>query len=104
MGHGHYAPTNEAMDHFYEELKAVFGNLPCKDVKNEMEDMNAKVGTDNTGRTEVMEVIKAKGEVSEEVLVGFCNWIWNEEKVFEEWNKGVLIKLQKKGNLSHSKS
>ena len=54
MGHGHYAPTNEAMDHFYEELKAVFGNLPCKDVKNEMEDMNAKVGTDNTGRTEVM--------------------------------------------------
>ena len=42
------------MDHFYEELKAVFGNLPCKDVKNEMEDMNAKVGTDNTGRTEVM--------------------------------------------------
>ena len=50
------------------------------------------------------EVIKAKGEVSEEVLVGFCNWIWNEEKVFEEWNKGVLIKLQKKGNLSHSKS
>ena len=31
MGHGHYAPTNEAMDHFYEELKAVFGNLPCKD-------------------------------------------------------------------------
>lgn len=32
----------------------MFGNLPCKDVKNEMEDMNAKVGTDNTGRTEVM--------------------------------------------------
>ena len=54
MGHSHYALTNEAMDDFYEELKAVFGNLPCKDVKNEMEDMNAKVGTDNTGRTEVM--------------------------------------------------
>ena len=49
-------------------------------------------------------VIKAKGEVSLEVLVGFCNWIWNEEKVLEEWNKGVLTKLQKKGNLSHSKS
>ena len=45
MGHSHYAPTNEAMDDFYEELKVVFGNLPCKDVKNEMEDMNAKVGT-----------------------------------------------------------
>ena len=54
MDHSHYAPTNEAMDDFYEELKAVFGNLPCKDVENEMEDMNAKVGTDNTGRTEVM--------------------------------------------------
>ena len=45
-------------------------------------------------------MIKAKGEVSEEVLVGFCNWIWNEEKVFEELNKGVLITLQKKGNLT----
>lgn len=49
-----YAPINEAMDNFYEELKAVFGNMPCKDVKNEMEDMNAKVGTDNTSRAEVM--------------------------------------------------
>lgn len=49
-------------------------------------------------------MIKAKGKVSEEVLVRFCNWIWNEEKVLEEWNKGVLIKLQKKGNLGHSKS
>lgn len=49
-------------------------------------------------------MIKAKGEVSEEVLVRFCNWIWNEEKVLEEWNKGVLIKLQKTGNLGHSKS
>lgn len=50
------------------------------------------------------EVIKAKGEVSEEVPVDLCNWIWNEEKVLEERNKVVLIKLQKKGNLSHSKS
>ena len=45
-----HAPINEAIDDFYEELKAVFGNMPCRDVKNEMEDMNAKVGTDNTNR------------------------------------------------------
>ena len=42
--------------------------------------------------------------MSEEVLLGFCNRIWNEEKVPEKWKKGLLIKLPKKGDLGHCRN
>ena len=42
--------------------------------------------------------------MSEEVLLGFCNRIGNEEKVPEEYKKGLLIKLPKKGDLSHCRN
>ena len=41
--------------------------------------------------------------MSEVVLLDFCNQIWSEEQVPEEWKKGLLIK-PKKGNLSHCKN
>ena len=50
------------------------------------------------------EAIKAGGEVSEEVLLDLCNQIWSKEKVPDEWKKGLIIKLPKKGDLSHCKS
>ena len=43
---------------------------------------------------------KAGGDAPEEVLLNLCNKIWSEEKIPEEWRKGLLIKLQKKGDLS----
>jgi len=49
------------------------------------------------------EAIKAGGEVSEEILLDLCNQIWSEEQVLEEWKKGLLIKLPKKGDLIHCK-
>ena len=49
-----YAPTNEATeeakDDFHDQLQMVLEQVPCRDVKIIMEDMNAKVGMDNTGR------------------------------------------------------
>ena len=42
------------------------------------------------------EAIKAGGEVSEEVLLDLCNQRWSEEKVPDEWKKGLIIKLPKK--------
>lgn len=39
-----------------------------------------------------------------QVLLDFCNRIWSEEKIPEEWKKGLLIKLSKKGDLSYSKN
>ena len=42
--------------------------------------------------------------MSEECLLVLCNQIWSMEQVPEEWKKGLLIKLPKKGDLSHCKS
>ena len=42
--------------------------------------------------------------MSEEVLLDPCNRIWSEEQVSEEWKKGLLITLPKKGDLSHCKN
>ena len=50
------------------------------------------------------EAIKAGGDTSEEVLLDFCNRVWTEEKIPEEWRKGLLIKLPKKGDLSYRKN
>ena len=44
------------------------------------------------------------GDTSEEVLLSPCNRIWDEEKIPEEWSKGLLIKLPKKGDLSYCKN
>ena len=53
-----YAPTNEATqetkDDFHDQLQMVLEQVPCRDVKIVMGDMNAKVGMNNTGRGEVM--------------------------------------------------
>ena len=43
-------------------------------------------------------------DTSEEVLLNFCNRIWSKEKIPEEWRKGLLIKLPKKGDLSYCKN
>ena len=60
-----YGPTNKATDDFYNQLQMVLEQVPCRDVKIIMGDMNAKVGTDNTGREEVMGKHGARAEVNE---------------------------------------
>ena len=73
-----YAPTNEAMekvkDDFYDQLQMVLEQVPCRDVKIVMGDMNAKVGMDNTGSEEVMGKHEAKAEINEngERWADFC--------------------------------
>jgi len=64
-----YAPTNEATeetkDDFYDQLQMVLEQVPCRDVKIVMGDMNAKVGVDNTGREEVMGKHGVRAEMNE---------------------------------------
>ena len=52
----------------------VLEQVPCRDVKIVMGDMNAKVGMDNTGREEVMGMHGARAEMNEngERWVDFC--------------------------------
>ena len=73
-----YAPTNEATevakDDFYDQLQMVLGQVPCRDVKIVMGNMNAKVGIDKTGREEVIGKHGARAEMNEngERLADFC--------------------------------
>ena len=53
-----YAPTNLAeddkKDQFYEQLQAVFNKVPKRDLPILLGDMNAKIGSDNSGLEQVM--------------------------------------------------
>ena len=53
-----YAPTNlateEKKDEFYEQLQAVLSKTPKRDIKILLGDLNAKVGSDNAGREDIM--------------------------------------------------
>ncbi|KAK7090431.1 hypothetical protein V1264_010229 [Littorina saxatilis] len=53
-----YAPTNdsedEEKDHFYSRLQRILETYPDKDVTILMGDVNAKIGSDNTGYERVM--------------------------------------------------
>ena len=85
-----------------DELNIRTGHITLIEIKNAIKKLkNGKAaGCDNIPP----KAIKAGGETSEEVLLDLCNRIWGEEKVPEEWKKGLLIKLPKKGDLSYCKN
>ena len=73
-----YAPTNsseeEIKDEFYEELQSLMDKVPKRDIVILMGDLNAKVGTNNTGIENVMGRQGAKCMMNEngELLTEFC--------------------------------
>ena len=85
-----------------DELSIRTGHITGIQIKNVIKKLkNGKAaGCDNVPP----EAIKAGGDTSEEVLLDFCDRIWSEEKIPEEWKKGLLIKLPKKGDLSYCKN
>ncbi|CAH8868299.1 unnamed protein product [Trichobilharzia szidati] len=72
-----YAPTNNAdlekKEEFYRQLQATMDNIPVRDIKILMGDMNTKLGSDNTGRELIMGR-EALGEMNEngELFADFC--------------------------------
>ena len=74
-----YAPTNtaddEVKDEFYEKLQSVIEQAPRRDVKILMGDLNAKVGSDNSGR-ELTMGRHGTGEQNEngELFTTFCTF------------------------------
>ena len=54
-----YAPTNNTTDElkqeFYDSLQGVLDHTPWRDIRILMGDLNAKIGSDNTGRERIME-------------------------------------------------
>ena len=54
-----YAPTNNTTDElkqeFYDSLQGVLDHTPRRDIRILMGNLNAKIGSDNTGRERFME-------------------------------------------------
>jgi hypothetical protein len=72
-----YAPTNptdrERKDEYYELLQSVLDKIPRRDILIVMGDMNAKVGSNNSGRERIMGK-HGVGEINEngELFLDFC--------------------------------
>ena len=50
------------------------------------------------------EAIHVGGEVSIEALHSLLNKIWRQEEIPDEWRKGLLVKLPKKGDTTYCKN
>ena len=85
-----------------DELNIRSGRITRIETKNAIKKL--KNGKAAGGDNIPPEAIKAVGDISEEVLLNLCNRIWSEERIPEEWRKGLLIKLPKKGDLSCCKN
>ena len=72
-----YASTNsdneEAKQEFYNRLQPVLDEMPRRDIKILMGDMNAKVGSDNAGRHEIG-VMNKNGELFTDICASNDLW------------------------------
>ena len=46
------------------------------------------------------EILKHGGPKLREKLTNLCNLCWREQQVPEDWKRGMIIKLPKKGDIS----
>lgn len=67
------------------------------EIKNAIKDMkNGKaVGIDNI----IVEMMKVDIDIIVDVLYDLFSLIWEEERILEDWCKGFIVKLFKKGDL-----
>ena len=98
----HEEPLNPPEVMPSDELNIRTGRITRIEIKSAIKKL--KNGKAAGGDNIPPEAIKAGGDTSEEVLLSLCNRIWDEEKIPEEWRKGLLIKLPKKGDLSYCKN
>ena len=75
------------------------GPVSKLEIKNAIKDMkNGKAaGIDNI----TVEMMKAKIDTTVDVLHDLLSLIWEEERVPEDWCKGLIVKLPKKGDLTN---
>ena len=98
----HEEPLNPPEVKPSDELNIRTGHITRIEIKNAIKML--KNGKAAGGDNIPPEAIKAGGNTLEEVLLNLFNRIWSEEKIPEEWRKGLVIKLPKKGDLSCCKN
>ncbi|XP_078685571.1 uncharacterized protein LOC144918578 [Branchiostoma floridae x Branchiostoma belcheri] len=115
-----YAPTNDAeeekKDAFYQQLQAVLDRRRNKDITILMGDLNAKIGSDNTGHEEVMgkegldpDIENQWQQIKEGYLVTCEDILGRKKQHHKEWiSFNTLQKLdkrkQKKAELNTSRT
>ena len=97
----HEEPLNPPEVKPSDRLNIKTVHITCIEIKNAIKKL--KNGKAAGGDNIPPEAIKVGGDTSE-VLLNLCNRIWSEEKIPEEWRKGLLIKLHEKGDLSCCKN
>ena len=81
-------------------LKIIFRKITKKEVRKAIKALknNKAAGIDRI----FVELLKYGGETVVNWLTYLFNLIWEQEIVPENWTKGIVVKLPKKGDLSHT--
>ncbi len=74
--------------------------------KNEIKNAVKKLNNDKAsgGNNILPEILKADPSTTAYILYDLLNVIWEKEVIPDEWKQGLLIKVPKKGNLSHCRN
>ena len=88
------APAMEVKEEFAMDK----GPITCQEIEKAIRDTkgNRAPGQDRI----TADMLKADASMSATCLVELFNKVWTEEGVPEEWQKGIIIKLPKKGDLT----
>ena len=80
-----------------EEIKE--GPITKLEIKNAIKDMkNGKAAGINNNTVEMM---KADIDTTVDVLLDLLSLIWEEERIPDDWCKGLIVKLPKKGDFTN---
>lgn len=80
------------------ELEMKKGPITCPEIVKAIRETK---GNRASGEDRITsDMMKADPDTSAMCLVGLFNAVWSKEEVPEDWQKGIIIKLPKKGDLS----
>ena len=89
----------EVVDDSYINEEIEEGPVTKLEIKNAIKDMknDKAAGIDNI----TVETMKAGIDTTVDVLHQLLSLIWEEERIPEDWCKGLIVKLPKKGDLAN---